>query len=181
MYPLYSLYRNYPEVFWGRVALTLCLLCGGILLIVLAYKKGRITRYKRNIAVIWWTYFLFLLYITIIGRYSAEYYRTRFAPFESYRFIYGEGSFEELGAIILNILIFIPFGVITAELIKDRFPAWYALAAGVIMTVKIEVVQLVARTGTFETDDIMHNTLGTALGILLWYGIRALMKKRRKE
>lgn len=180
-YPVYALYRYYPETFWVRAALTLCLLCCGIVLIVLLYKKGRIGRRGRNAAILWWIYTIFLLYITVLGRYSSDEYKIRAALFESYRQVFTEGDLRELRAIILNILIFVPFGALSAELIKNRFPIWTVFVAGFSLSLAIELLQLVTRTGTFETDDLIHNTLGAALGVLLWYAGRALIGKLRKS
>lgn len=180
-YPVYALYRYYPDTFWIRTALTLFLLFSGIFLISQLFKKKGLSRRGRNTAILWWVYTMFLLYITVLGRYCFEDFRSRLDLFISYRqaFIAGNGS--ELRALILNILIFVPFGLITAELIKKRFPAWAALIPGFILTLVIELLQLVTRTGTFEIDDLINNTLGTALGILLWYGLRALYRKLKKN
>jgi glycopeptide antibiotics resistance protein len=41
----------------------------------------------------------------------------------------------------------------------------------------IELAQLVSFRGLFEFDDVMHNALGTALGVLLVLGIRRVMKR----
>ena len=40
----------------------------------------------------------------------------------------------------------------------------------------IELTRLVNFRGLFEFDDVIHNALGTALGVLLVLGIRRLMK-----
>ena len=40
----------------------------------------------------------------------------------------------------------------------------------------IEPAQLMSFRGLFELDDVMHNALGTAIGVLLVLGIRRLMK-----
>ena len=41
----------------------------------------------------------------------------------------------------------------------------------------IELAQLVSFRGLFEFDDVMHNDLGTAVGVLLVLGIRRVMKR----
>ena len=43
-------------------------------------------------------------------------------------------------------------------------------------SVLIEPAQLVSCRGLFEFDDVIHNALGTAVGVLLALGIRRLMK-----
>ena len=61
-----------------------------------------------------------------------------------------------------NILLFIPLGIFVGDLWK-----WKGLLVGVGLTVSIELFQLISRRGLFEFDDIIHNTLGTVIGILL--------------
>ena len=181
MYHVYILYRLFPKEFWVSVILTLILLCGGIFMIIMLYKKNRLSRRTRNLSLLWWIYLLFLLYFTVIGRYRSEYYKVIPEPFESYRLLFSGGGFPAFSQIFLNILLFVPFGVLTAELIHKRLPVWTTVIAGMILSALVEVIQLVCRVGTFETDDLIHNTLGTALGILLWYGIRAIIKKRKEN
>ena len=40
----------------------------------------------------------------------------------------------------------------------------------------IELAQLVSFCGLFEFGDVIHNALGTALGVLLVLGMRKLLK-----
>ena len=41
----------------------------------------------------------------------------------------------------------------------------------------IELARLVSFRGLFEFDDVMHNALGTAIGVLLVLGLRRLLKR----
>ena len=41
----------------------------------------------------------------------------------------------------------------------------------------IEPAQLVSFRGLFEFDDVMHNALGTAVGVLLVLGMRRVKKR----
>ena len=69
----------------------------------------------------------------------------------------------------MNIILFIPVGLLA--------PKWktVGLAAGYSML--IELAQLVSFRGLFEFDDVMHNALGTALGVLLVLGMRRLLQR----
>ena len=49
------------------------------------------------------------------------------------------------------------------------------LAAG--YSVLIEPAQLLSFRGLFEFDDVIHNALGTALGVLLVLGLRRLLQR----
>ena len=69
--------------------------------------------------------------------------------------------------IIANILMFVPVGVFSGWLWK-----WRGILYGVGLSVLIEVLQLMSCRGLCEFDDVMHNTLGTAIGI----GVVILLK-----
>ena len=58
-----------------------------------------------------------------------------------------------------------------------HIPRWktVGLAAGYSML--IELAQLMSFRGLFEFDDVIHNALGTAIGVLLVLGIRRLLKR----
>ena len=59
-----------------------------------------------------------------------------------------------------------------------------ALDAGYeALSLLIETLQYLLRRGVFELDDLLHNTLGTLLGALLWQGGAALASQiqRRRD
>ncbi len=70
--------------------------------------------------------------------------------------------------ILLNIILFVPVGLLA--------PRWktVGLAAGYSML--IELAQLVSFRGLFEFDEVMHNALGTAIGVLLVLGMKRMVK-----
>lgn len=174
-YPVYALYHYYPEAFWVRVALTAALLAVGVALIMLLYKKSRLTKCAMRWGIALWVYTVFLLFITVIGRYSFDDYRARLIPFESYREYLATGSLSELRGIIGNVLMFIPFSFLCAQFVsclnngtrKGKL-ILIALLVGIILTATIEFLQYLTQTGTFELDDIMHNVFGTGVGVLFW-------------
>ena len=45
------------------------------------------------------------------------------------------------------------------------------------ISVLIELAQLISYRGLFEFDDMIHNALGTAVGVLLVLGLRRVMKQ----
>lgn len=72
--------------------------------------------------------------------------------------------------IFLNILLFIPLGLLLGS--------WKGLLLGVGVTVFIEVNQFFFHLGYCEIDDVLNNTSGTAIGILIWIGAsRTVLKK----
>lgn len=75
--------------------------------------------------------------------------------------------------IIGNIAMFIPGGIILPVLYKklDRF--WKVTAAGALISLCIELLQLPFRTRATDIDDLILNTLGAMIG----YGIYALTRR----
>lgn len=64
--------------------------------------------------------------------------------------------------IALNILLFMPLGV----LLGDK--GWKAILFGFLLSVFIECAQYVAVLGYCEADDVLNNTIGAAIGSLLF-------------
>ena len=163
-----TLYHEFPITFVFRVTMTLVAFAAGVVLFARLYKKNRISRAQKNEMVILWLYVLVVLYFTVIGRYSHAEPAIRLELFNSYKEYFLTGSRTELNGIIINIVIFIPFAFLTAEILKYHKPVLMTLGAGILLTLLIESLQYITRTGTFETDDMLNNLLGTVLGILLW-------------
>ena len=64
--------------------------------------------------------------------------------------------------IITNIILFIPLGFLLGRLV-----GWKGILIAVGMSAAIEIIQLITYLGLFEIDDIIHNTVGAAIGYLL--------------
>lgn len=163
-----TLFHEFPLTFIIRVVLTLAAFAVGAVFAVRLYKKGRISRLKMVLSIILWLYVLVVLYFTVIGRYSHEENTVRLQALYSYRNYILTGDKNELHGIIVNIVMFIPFAFLSAALFRDKKPAIITLALGLFLTLLIEFLQLITHTGTFETDDILNNLLGTIFGIVLW-------------
>jgi len=113
-------------------------------------------------------YTFFILAVTILCRKPTNKNHFQPQPFWSW-------SVPQLREqIIMNIVGFIPLGVIGASLWKWKI---IPLAAGLSLTV--ELIQLVTKTGLFETDDVIHNTLGAAIGCGLFILITTLIRRKK--
>ena len=108
-------------------------------------------------------YLFLILAVTVLDRRPGPKMTYELIPFWSY----GVKSLRM--EILLNIILFIPVGLLA--------PKWktVGLAAGYSML--IELAQLVSFRGLFEFDDVMHNALGTAIGVLLVLGFRRVMQR----
>lgn len=78
--------------------------------------------------------------------------------------------------IIVNILLFIPLGILAGSLWK-----WKGILAGLGVSVGIELLQLVSQKGLCEFDDILHNTLGTFIGVSIYILVETVIKKKRNR
>ena len=69
--------------------------------------------------------------------------------------------------IILNILLFIPFGYLLPSLFP-RLRWWQVILLGLVFSLCIELLQLITKLGYADVDDLINNTLGAAIGFLCY-------------
>ena len=74
------------------------------------------------------------------------------------------GAWRDIG---LNILLFVPLGF----LLGDR----RGILVGFLFSTSIEIIQFFFRLGFCEIDDVLNNTIGTAVGVLLFITSRKLV------
>ncbi len=63
-----------------------------------------------------------------------------------------------------NILIFMPFGGLVALLLHPRERWYLSTLLGLELSLCVELIQLAARIGCFDVDDLILNTTGALLG-----------------
>lgn len=102
-------------------------------------------------------YIAAVLWITLFSR-IGEGHRGFLLPFHSYVEIC-KGERRPLLENIGNVVLFIPLGV-ALGVVKKRD----VKKAGLLASLIIEVLQLTFALGTFECDDLIHNTLGAVIG-----------------
>ena len=92
-------------------------------------------------------------------------------PLHSYREAIWGGRRELLRSNFMNAFLFYPPGLIGWELLPARMRPKYKmlilLLAALTMSLTIESLQYLGNLGLAETDDVIHNTLGTALAAIL--------------
>ena len=76
-----------------------------------------------------------------------------------------------------NVLLFVPFGAILPVLSRSLRSPLRIAGAGLLLSVSVEVLQLLTRLGSFDVDDLILNTLGALLG----YGIFAVCDRFRRK
>lgn len=102
-------------------------------------------------------YIAAVLWITLFSR-IGDGYRRFLLPFHSYAEILN-GEWRPLLENIGNVVLFIPLGVaLKCSGVRD------VKKAGFFASLLIEVLQFTFALGTFECDDLIHNTLGAVIG-----------------
>ena len=104
-------------------------------------------------------YVVLVLCTTIIFRTESDEMRYVLCPFKSYMGLYN----RVLAQNILNIVLFMPIGFLVGAALKKKH-ILNALKIGVGLSLFIEVAQLLSRRGICNIDDVIHNTLGCAIG-----------------
>ena len=138
-------YNRLPEHWWLWLAAA-AVIVGLICMAGKLPSKGIISR------ALLFSYVLFILFVTIIGR-SRGAMRAELVPFWSY-------SRPELKSeIILNYILFIPLGFFLYAAYGKR-AGMKTVFVGLAFSCAIELSQLIFRIGLFEFDDIIGNTVG---------------------
>lgn len=100
--------------------------------------------------------FLFLA-VTVLSRVPTEGMKAELVPFWSYRVT------ELREQTLWNVIAFIPVGVCVGALFRLK-----GILLGIGISVFVEMIQLITMRGLFEFDDIIHNGIGTVIGVVIW-------------
>lgn len=115
-------------------------------------------------------YVFVILCSTVIFRNTSDISRYHLIPFWSYA-AKPYGHVLLMPETIVNIVMFIPIGILACIIIKGL--GWkYAILLGACISCVIEILQFFFRKGVSEFDDVFHNTLGCIIG----YGIYRLSR-----
>lgn len=112
-------------------------------------------------------YIVIVLGATIGDRVSTDSKSLSMHLFSSYKDAWNNFSPGAWRNIILNILMFVPLGILLPLIFKNCRKYWVTYLVGLFFTLIIEVIQLISGRGIFDIDDIFNNTLGCIIG----YGI----------
>ncbi len=87
---------------------------------------------------------------------------------------------------ILNILLFVPWGILISSFTKNKklvISLLITVFVGLITSAYIEITQLLTGTGVFEVTDILTNTFGTLLGAVIFFVIHhiLILKKQKRQ
>lgn len=135
-------------------------------------------------------YAVFIIYIVVvIGATMLRYrmYSTTgemgeiYPLFYSYKEAWNHFSAREWRNIILNIMMFVPFGFLLPLVSKKFQVFWKTYFAGFLFTFLIEMTQLLLNLGICELDDFMNNTVGAMIGYGFYRLFMFIVKKWKKQ
>ena len=137
-------------------------------------------------------YILLLFYILFFselngrGLMNRDHISYNMHPFrEIYRYLFYWKQIGLLNALLNlfgNIIGFVPLGFLLPSFSGRCRKYWYnTLMAGYLLSFAVEFFQLAFRAGSCDVDDIILNTLGTALGYLCFLFVQLGRSKRREK
>lgn len=131
---------------------------------------------SRNILTIVFALYIFaVLYVTGAGTlYDALLYRLELRPEEMNLLPFSNGM--DITA-YLNILLFIPFGLLIPFIWTGMDHPVSIVCSGISFSLLIELTQLLNRRRT-DIDDLILNTLGTLIGYVVFKAITQAVKGR---
>lgn len=165
-----------------QIVCILVIVLGMTIVIPLLVNHGRSRRMKLIFWIIFCIYFAGNLYFTLLSRKSGSSQHCELQPFRVYGHLF-ESPTEEVTAtgfaalflqgtlpitgLILNILLYYPIGYLLPILFPKLKPK-HVILIGCLCSIATEATQYLLKMGWCETDDVIHNTLGTAIGVWVW-------------
>ena len=120
-----------------------------------------------------------IIYITLLSREPTADRQYNFQLFWSYLKFFDETD-PQARQILLNILLFIPFGILLA--VVDGADNWKStlllvLLSATVLSGLIEGLQLIYKLGLAELDDVFDNTVGAVVGMTVMVGVDKLIRR----
>lgn len=176
---------QYANKVISRVTPTQWFIYAGIALIILFADTlwnaiNRVTGKSNYVNVSLWgklslIYVGFILLVTLFIREIGSGGKLAWTPFWSWKMVLLHHNLQLLWQILLNILLFVPLGILLA--INRGRSAKVMVLSGFGLSLCIELCQLIFRLGLFEWDDILHNGAGCVLGMLVVRACRSFTQK----
>lgn len=127
-------------------------------------------------------YIIMVLGVTFLNRGSYFQGRSMNLHFlSSYWEAWNSFSVRHWQFVILNIVMFIPLGILLPIFHSNFRKAGWTIGLGLLFTITIESIQLITGRGSFVLDDIFNNTLGAIIGYGMIMGVLTLIKEHQKK
>ena len=148
-------------------------------------KYWRNTRKDNNIAnkltiVLFVIYLIALIWILLFKlgvQFSyMENRQVNLIPFKEALILHGKIDFGET---IMNVIIFVPLGIY-AGILFERWIFGKKLFFFFLTSLIVEALQFILAVGAFDITDIINNTLGAIIGLMIFKAIEKLFKNNVK-
>ena len=81
---------------------------------------------------------------------------------------------------LFNLVSFIPLGV-CLPLVKSPWPRWKIAGAGFLLSLVYECLQYILAIGATDITDLILNTLGVCVGLLLYQLFKKVLKSQTRK
>lgn len=135
-------------------------------------------------------YMLTLIYFLLLsdgfGRASGyREYHYNLVPFQEIkRFVMYWRAIDNPFLVLINLLgnvfAFVPFGALIRWVINRKVKWYQVVGYTFLFSLCVELLQLVAKVGVFDVDDLILNTIGGLVGFWVYY-ILLLINRRRER
>ena len=176
----------YVMIYALPLPLTLIYLAGAFFAWEAVCRRGRELSHRKQIwcrllcalALLFWL--AGILCITVLTRQSGTLEVHRM-PFHQLKEYFRGGPKELIRTLWMNVLLFVPGGLLLDAQLPRRCPCWLRAALTVLMlavlSVGIETMQYQYALGTVEADDVLCNTLGALIGVSIHEWSRHQIRK----
>ena len=117
------------------------------------------------LTVVW---LLVIGYVTLANRGPEAQTGVWLVPFYSYYLAFSGINEELLRSCFMNVVLFYPAGLLAGAIWLPERKVWkrilFLAVVGCGVSVSVEVLQYFRQLGLMEVDDVIHNTLGMAIG-----------------
>ena len=167
-----------PLSSWKTILTTMLVIA--ILVVMLILNKSKWTRKEKWLRTAFLFYIYLILTYTLLSRSGRNYFDYNLILFWSYQNIWMTHNFDLAVEVFTNCLMFIPVGILMPLAYENYFQhnevrmRNTVIIFGFALSASVECLQLLTRTGLFEWDDMIHNTIGAIAG----YGIYLCIKKK---
>ena len=121
---------------------------------------------------------LAILYTTVLRRIDSNCSELALIPFIGF-----SPSNEAMRMYVMNAFLFFPLGLFLPYIIrpKCKYPLSISILSALVYSIAIEASQYIFQLGRCETDDVIMNTLGAAIGTLSYVLSEYLIRYKRKK
>ncbi|MBQ9983028.1 MAG: VanZ family protein [Lachnospiraceae bacterium] len=91
------------------------------------------------------------------------------------------GTYNVLLNLVGNVVAFIPFGALIRWVINQPVRCMQVVGYTFAFSLWVELLQLIAKVGSFDVDDLLLNTLGGLLGYWVYWMLKWMNKRRENH